>query len=41
MNTMNTIDAMDLSVFDARYGREGPGKQAFDPRMMMKVLVYA
>jgi len=37
----DTIDAMDLSAFDARYGTEGPGKQAFDPRMMMKVLVYA
>ena len=37
----DTIDAMDLSAFDARYGTEGPGKQAFDPRMMVKVLVYA
>lgn len=37
----DTIDAMDLSAFDARYGKEGPGKQAFDPRMMLKVLVYA
>jgi len=37
----DTIDAMDLSRFDARYGTEGPGKQAFDPRMMAKVLVYA
>jgi transposase len=37
----DAIDAMDLSAFDARYGTEGPGKQAFDPRMMMKVLVYA
>jgi hypothetical protein len=31
---------MDLSAFDACYGTEGPGKQAFDP-CMMKVLVYA
>jgi len=37
----DTIDAMDLSAFDARYGTEGPGKQAFDPRMMVKVLIYA
>ena len=37
----DAIDAMDLSAFDARYGTEGPGKQAFDPRMMVKVLVYA
>jgi len=32
---------MDLSAFEARYGNEGPGKQAFYPRMMLKVLVYA
>lgn len=37
----DAIDAMDLSAFEARYGDEGPGKQAFDPRMMLKVLVYA
>jgi len=37
----DTVDAMDLGAFDARYGKEGPGKQAFDPRMMLKVLVYA
>jgi transposase len=32
----DAIDAMDLGAFDARYGTEGPGKQAFDPRMMVK-----
>lgn len=37
----DAIDAMDLSTFEARYGDEGPGNQAFDPRMMIKVLVYA
>jgi transposase len=37
----DTIDAMDLSAFEARYGAAGPGNQAFDPRMMLKVLVYA
>jgi transposase len=37
----DTIDALDLSAFEARYGEEGPGNQAFDPRMMLKVLVYA
>lgn len=36
----DAIDAMDLRAFDARYGDEGPGNQAFDPRMMLKVLVY-
>jgi len=37
----DTIDAMDLSAFEDRYGDEGPGNRAFDPRMMLKVLVYA
>ena len=37
----DTIDALDLSAFDARYGEAGPGNQAFDPSMMLKVLVYA
>ena len=37
----DAIDAMDLRAFEARYGDEGPGNQAFDPRMMLKVLVYA
>ena len=31
---------MDLSAFEQRYGSEGPGNQAFDPRMMVKVLIY-
>ena len=37
----DAVDAMDLSTFEARYGDDGPGNQAFDPRMMLKVLVYA
>ena len=37
----DTIDALDLSAFEDRYGDAGPGNQAFDPRMMLKVLVYA
>ena len=37
----DTVDALDLSAFEARYGDQGPGNQAFDPRMMLKVLVYA
>lgn len=37
----DAIDAMDLSAFDARYRDSSPGNQAFDPRMMPKVLIYA
>jgi transposase/IS5 family transposase len=37
----DAMDGMELSAFDARYADDGPGNQAFDPRMMLKVLVYA
>lgn len=37
----DAVDEMDLSAFVARYGEEGPGNQAFDPRMMVKVLLYS
>ena len=37
----DAIDGIDLSAFEVRYGDAGPGNQAFDPRMMLKVLVYA
>ncbi len=37
----DTVEALDLSAFEARYGDAGPGNQAFDPQMMIKVLVYA
>ena len=36
----DVVDAMDLSAFEQRYGTDGPGNQAFDPRMMVKVLIY-
>ena len=36
----DAVDAMDLSAFEQRYGTEGPGNQAYDPRMMVKVLIY-
>jgi transposase len=36
----DAVEAMDLKSFEERYGTEGPGNQAFDPRMMVKVLIY-
>ena len=36
----DAVDAMDLSAFEQRYGTDGPGNQAYDPRMMVKVLIY-
>jgi len=37
----DTVDALDLSAFEARYGKGGPRNQPFHPAMMVKVLVYA
>ncbi len=36
----DTIDALDLSAFHARYASGGPRNQPFHPTMMVKVLVY-
>jgi len=37
----DAVEAMELSSLEESYGTEGPGNQAFDPRMMVKVLIYA
>jgi len=37
----DAVDAMDLDAFHKRYGQSGPGKQAFHPSMMIKVMLYA
>ena len=36
----DTVDALDLSAFHARYAGGGPRNQPFDPAMMVKVLLY-
>ena len=36
----DTVDALDLSAFHARYAKDGPRNQPFHPAMMIKVLVY-
>ena len=35
-----TVDALDLNAFYGRYEGDGRRKQPFDPRMMVKVIVY-
>jgi transposase len=37
----DTVDALDLSGFHARYAGGGPRNQPFHPGMMVKVLLYA
>jgi transposase len=36
----DTVDALDLSAFHARYAGGGPRNQPFDPAMMVKILLY-
>jgi len=36
----DTVDALDLSAFYARYAAGGPRNQPFHPAMMVKVLLY-
>lgn len=37
----DTVDALDLSAFYARYDGDGRRNRPFDPGMMVKVLIYA
>lgn len=37
----DTVDALDLKAFHARYEGDGRRRQPFEPSMMVKVLVYA
>ena len=36
----DAVDAMDLRDFHARYEGDGRRRQPFDPRMMVKILIY-
>jgi transposase len=36
----DTVDALDLSAFHAKYAKGGPRNQPFHPAMMVKVLFY-
>ena len=32
--------ATGLSAFEQRHGTDGPGNQSFEPRMVVKVMIY-
>ena len=36
----DAVDALDLEDFHARYAGDGRRRQPFDPRMMVKILIY-
>jgi transposase len=38
---LDVVDALDLSVFYARYRADGLGRAAYDPSVMVSVLLYA
>lgn len=37
----HTIDEIDLSVFDARYRNDDGGAPAYDPRLLLKIILFA
>jgi len=37
----HTIDEIDLSVFDARYRNDATGASAYDPRILLKIVLFA
>ena len=40
-HVLDVVDGLDLSVFYARYRRNGQGAAAFDPAMMVALVIYA
>ena len=41
-HTLNhLIDELDLSVFDARYRNDATGAPAYDPRLLLKIILFA
>jgi transposase len=38
---IQAVEDMDLSAFYSRYREDGWGRAAFDPRMMVALLLYA
>src|SRR4051794_16038672 len=38
---IDIVDELDMSKFEARSRRGGVGRRAYDPRMLLGVLVYA
>ena len=38
---LDAVDQMDLAAFDAAYRDDGWGRQAYDPAMMLALLLYA
>jgi transposase len=35
------IDSMDMAIFEKRYGNDETGAPAYDPRILLKVILYA
>jgi len=41
-HTLNdTIDSMDMAIFESRYVNDETGAPAYDPRILLKVILYA
>ena len=38
---LGVVDSLDISALEARYALGGAGRQAYDPRMLLALLIYA
>lgn len=38
---IEVVDHLDVTALEARYAQGGPGRRAFDPRMLLALLIYA
>ncbi|MEZ7129033.1 transposase [Nonomuraea sp. AD125B] len=38
---LEVVEHLDVTELEARYARGGPGRRAYDPRMLLSLLIYA
>jgi transposase len=38
---LEVVDHLDITELEARYAQGGPGRRAYDPRMLLALLIYA
>lgn len=38
---LEVVEHLDVRELEARYARGGPGRRAYDPRMLLSLLIYA
>ncbi|MBG0831101.1 transposase [Planomonospora sp. ID67723] len=38
---LEVVEHLDVAALEARYAQSGPGRRAYDPRMLLSLLIYA